>query len=93
MLPVVHILLSLHYLLLNHLKVLSRDIRALHKRLGHSKQEGLYHVLLEHVDVSYDIEDEAVVLRGAVLGGTGGRVLQAELQQIRSHPVGITSSE
>lgn len=55
-------------------QVLSRDIRALHKRLGHSQQEGLYHVLLENVDVSYEVEDDRVVLRGAVLGGTGGRV-------------------
>jgi len=68
------------------LQVLSRDIRALHKRLGLSKQEGLYHVILENVDVSYVMEDETVVLKGAILGGAGGRV-QAELQST-THTLG-----
>ena len=68
------------------LQVLSRDIRTLHKRLGTSHQEGLYHVLLEGVDVSYDVEGEpgAVVVRGAVLGGTGGRVMMSR-SEVTSH--------
>ncbi|GAX82584.1 hypothetical protein CEUSTIGMA_g10010.t1 [Chlamydomonas eustigma] len=57
-------------------QVLSRDIRALHKRLGGSQQEGLYHVILEGVDVMYDMTNEGVVkILGAELGGSGGRVL------------------
>ena len=65
------------------MQVLSLDIRALHKRLGTSHQEGLYHVLLEGVDVSYDVEGEpgAVVVRGAVLGGTGGRVMMSRSEE------------
>lgn len=59
--------------------MLSRDIRALHKRLGSGQQEGLYHVLLEGVDVSYNVVGDGVVeLRGAELGGTGGRVMMGK---------------
>ena len=61
-----------------HFKVLSRDIRALHKRLGTSQQQDDYHVILEGCDVSYDVaEGGRVVIKGAVRGGTGGRVMLA----------------
>lgn len=60
-------------------QVLSRDIRSLHKRLGATQQQGLYHVLLEGVDVTYDVVGEGTILvRGAELGGTGGRIMLEE---------------
>ncbi len=65
--------------------MLSRDIRSLHKRLGTAQQEGLYHVLLEGVDVSYEVVEGVVEVRHAELGGTGGRLGRA--------PMAVTEDE
>lgn len=66
-------------------QVLSRDIRSLHKRLGATQQQGLYHVLLEGVDVTYDVVGEGTILvRGAELGGTGGRIMLEERRRVEA---------
>ena len=59
--------------------------------MGTSQQESLYHVILEGCDVSYDIaEGGRVIIRGAILGGTGGRVMIADKMQ---EPSMITAAD
>eukprot|EP00798_Chlamydomonas_sp_ICE-L_P030522 gene30522-35550_t len=40
-------------------QVLSRDIRSLHKRLGLTRQLASYHVILDNIDITYNIDTDA----------------------------------